>query len=194
GGAGSWFDIIGDVQGCADEREHPLSRLGYALDWRHEDGERRPVVTPPDGRKAVFVGDLVDRGPRTTDVIRIAQAMAESGAAYVVNGNHDRKLARWLAGRNVTVSHGLAESIAQLTTESEAFRERTRAFLDGLLSHAWLDGGRLVVAHAGLKPEMIGRASPAVREFALYGETTGETDEFGLPVRLNWAAEYRGDT
>jgi protein phosphatase len=49
-----------------------------------------------------------------------------------------------------------------------------------------------VVAHAGLKEELQGRGSGKVRDFALYGETTGETDEFGLPVRYNWAAEYRG--
>ena len=55
-----------------------------------------------------------------------------------------------------------------------------------------LDDGRLVVAHAGLKEEMQGRASGRVRDFALYGETTGETDEFGLPVRLDWAQNYRG--
>jgi protein phosphatase len=45
-----------------------------------------------------------------------------------------------------------------------------------------------------VKDEMIGRASGAVREFCFYGETTGETDEFGLPVRHNWAADYRGKT
>ena len=55
-----------------------------------------------------------------------------------------------------------------------------------------LDDGKLVVAHAGMKEEMQGRGSGKVRDFALYGETTGETDEFGLPVRYNWAAEYRG--
>ena len=66
------------------------------------------------------------------------------------------------------------------------------AFLDGLVSHYVLDGGRLVVAHAGLQAEMHGRASAAVRAFALYGETTGETDEFGLPVRYPWAQDYRG--
>jgi polynucleotide kinase-phosphatase len=43
-----------------------------------------------------------------------------------------------------------------------------------------------------MKQEMQGRGSGKVRDFALYGETTGETDEFGLPVRMNWAAEYRG--
>src|SRR5437868_15264502 len=43
-----------------------------------------------------------------------------------------------------------------------------------------------------MKESMQGRGSAAVRDFALYGETTGETDEFGLPIRYNWAAEYRG--
>ncbi len=65
-------------------------------------------------------------------------------------------------------------------------------FLDGLVSHYVLDDGKLVVAHAGMKEEMQGRGSGKVRDFALYGETTGETDEFGLPVRYDWAKEYRG--
>jgi protein phosphatase len=76
--------------------------------------------------------------------------------------------------------------------ERQAFCDEARIFLDKLVSHLWLDGGKLVVAHAGMKEEMQGRGSGAVRGFALYGETTGETDEYGLPVRLNWAAEYRG--
>ena len=120
--------------------------------------------------------------------------MVDGGAAFCVPGNHDVKLIRWLHGRNVKLTHGLAEFAAQLEQESAAFRVRMRAFLDRLVSHLWLDGGQLVVAHAGIKEEMIGRSSGAVREFCLYGETTGETDEFGLPVRHNWAAEYRGKT
>src|ERR1700754_1816372 len=60
------------------------------------------------------------------------------------------------------------------------------------MSHCVLDGGRLVVAHGGLREEMHGRGSGAVRDFCMYGETTGEIDEFGLPVRYNWAAEYKG--
>ena len=56
-----------------------------------------------------------------------------------------------------------------------------------------LDGGRLVVAHAGLKRGDAGpRARARCATFALYGETTGETDEFGLPVRYDWASDYRG--
>lgn len=179
------FDIIGDVHGCADELEALLARLGYQ---RGEDGAWRH----PGGRKAVFVGDLVDRGPRIPDVLRTAIAMVESGAALAVPGNHDLKLVKKLRGKDVQITHGLADSLAQLEAETPEFRERAAAFLDGLVSHYVLDGGRLVVAHAGMKEEMQGRGSGKVRDFALYGETTGETDEFGLPVRYDWAAEYRG--
>jgi polynucleotide kinase-phosphatase len=179
------FDVIGDVHGCGDELDALLDRLGYVVG---EDGVRRH----PEGRKAVFLGDLVDRGPRVVDVLRTAMAMVEAGSALAVPGNHDVKLVKALRGRNVQVKHGLAQSLAQLEGETPEFRARVADFLDGLVSHYVLDGGRLVVAHAGMKEEMQGRASGRVREFALYGETTGETDEFGLPVRYNWAAEYRG--
>lgn len=185
------FDIIGDVHGCADELERLLETLGYRVTWSES---REVQVVPPPGRKAVFVGDLVDRGPRAPDVLRIAMAMEESGAGTAVMGNHDRKLMRWLDGRKVQVGHGLQASIDQLAGESDAFKAKVKNYIDNMRSHAWLDGGRLVVAHAGLKEEMIGRGSAAVREFALYGETTGEMDEFGLPVRRDWAAEYRGST
>jgi len=61
-----------------------------------------------------------------------------------------------------------------------------------LISHYVLDGGKLVVSHAGLIERLQGRASARVRSFCLYGQTTGETDEFGLPVRYPWANDYRG--
>jgi protein phosphatase len=188
------FDIIGDVHGCADELQALLGRLGYRIAWADKDGERTVAVTPPEGRKAVFVGDLVDRGPNSPDVLRIAMSMTAAGTAYAVQGNHDRKLARWLAGRKVTIAHGLQQTIDQLEGQDPAFRAALPKFLDGLRSHVWLDRGQLAVAHAGLKAEMIGRGSAAVREFALFGETTGEIDEFGLPVRADWAAAYRGTT
>jgi protein phosphatase len=90
------------------------------------------------------------------------------------------------------VTHGLANSLEQLEREPAEFRAKVASFIDDLVSHYVLDEGKLVVAHAGMKEEMQGRGSGAVREFALFGETTGETDEFGLPIRYNWAAEYRG--
>lgn len=182
------FDIIGDVHGCADELETLLTDLGYAVDW---DGKSVTVV-PPEGRRAIFVGDLVDRGPRSPDVLRIARHMVDSGAALAVVGNHDDKFKRHLSGKAVKVSHGLAETIEQFASEPPEFAAEMRGWLDGLISHYVLDEGKLVVAHAGLKEEMQGRASGAVRAFAMYGETTGEIDEFGLPVRYNWAADYKG--
>ena len=188
------FDIIGDVHGCADELQALLARLGYHVEWLEDDGERRAAVTAPPGRKAVFVGDLVDRGPNTPDALRIVMSMVEAGSAYAVQGNHERKLERWLGGRKVTLAHGLQQTLDQLQTADRGLREKLPGFLDSLRSHLWLDGGALAVAHAGLKAEMIGRGSGAVREFALYGETTGEVDEFGLPVRADWAAGYRGKT
>jgi protein phosphatase len=182
------FDIIGDVHGCCDELESLLEKLGYAVAWDGKDVR----VTPPEGRRAIFVGDLVDRGPRSPDVIRIARHMVESGTALAVVGNHDDKLKRHLSGRNVKATHGLAETIEQLAAEPPEFARDARDFLDSLVSHYVLDEGRLVVAHAGLKEEMQGRASGAVRSFAMYGETSGEIDEFGLPVRYDWAADYKG--
>jgi protein phosphatase len=180
------FDIIGDVHGCFDELVELLRQLGHGLD------ESKMTIQPASGRKLVFVGDLVDRGPKIPAVIKLVMNAVASGAALCVPGNHDVKLMRKLRGRDVQITHGLAESLAQLTNEPEDFRKGVAEFIDDLVSHYVLDDGKLVVAHAGMKEVMQGRGSGAVREFALYGETTGETDEFGLPVRYNWAAEYRG--
>jgi protein phosphatase len=184
------FDVIGDVHGCRGELESLLGKLGYLL-TRDEHG--RPVdAAHPAGRTVVFLGDLVDRGPDTPGVLRLAMGMVRAGHALCVSGNHEAKLRKALTGRQVSISHGLAESLAQLDAEDEAFRAEVSAFCDGLISHYVLDGGKLVVAHAGLKEEFHGRASGRVRSFAMYGDTTGETDEYGLPVRYPWARDYRG--
>jgi protein phosphatase len=192
------FDVIGDLHGCCDELEELLSRLGYTETRLEADdpawGARS--FAHPDGRKAIFLGDLVDRGPRILDTVRIVRNMVVRGSALCIPGNHDMKLVRKLLGRNVQITHGLADTLAEI----DAVPEQARAslakgiadFLDGLVSHYVLDGGRLVVAHAGMKEEMQGRGSGKVRDFALYGETTGESDDFGLPVRYDWAKEYRG--
>lgn len=187
------FDIIGDVHGCFEELSILLQRLGYRVEpLPDESGEPGYSVTHPQGRRAVFVGDLVDRGPDIAGVLDLVMSMTADGVAFCVAGNHEAKLVRKLKGRNVRISHGLAESLAQLEMMSPEFRQRAFAFLDGLISHYVFDDGKLVVAHAGLKAEYQGRASARVRDFCLYGETTGETDEFGLPVRADWAAGYRG--
>jgi len=184
------FDVVGDVHGCRAELEQLLTELGYRL---VRDEQRRPVdAVPPDGRTAVFVGDLVDRGPDSPGVLRLVMGMVAAGHALCVPGNHESKLVRALQGRKVQVSHGLETTLAQLAAEPPEFRAEVQRFCYDLVSHLVLDDGRLVVAHAGLKQAYHGRASGRVRSFALYGDTTGETDEFGLPVRYPWAEEYRG--
>ena len=184
------FDVIGDIHGCRVELELLLDRLGYLLD--RDDAGRAVGGRHPERRRAVFLGDLVDRGPDTPGVLRLVIGMVAAGTAFCVPGNHENKLLRAIRGRNVQVTHGLAESLAQLAAEPADFRAEVDAFIDGLVSHYRLDGGRLVVSHAGLIERFHGRASGRVREFCLYGQTTGETDEFGLPVRHPWAQEYRG--
>ncbi len=182
------FDIIGDVHGCFDELTELLGKLGYCEQpggaWRHAEN-----------RKIVFVGDLVDRGPNSPSLVRLAMESVKAGTALCVPGNHDIKFMRKIRGKDVQITHGLAESLAQFETcekDHKGFTRDAADFFDDLVSHYILDGGKLVVAHAGMKQSMQGRGSGVVRDFALYGETTGETDEFGLPVRYNWAAEYRG--
>ncbi|KOV00357.1 MULTISPECIES: polynucleotide kinase-phosphatase [unclassified Streptomyces] len=174
------FDIVGDIHGCSSELETLLAKLGY------EDGVH------PEGRTAVFVGDLVDRGPDSPGVLRRVMGMVTSGNALCVPGNHENKLGRYLKGSKVQQTHGLAETIEQLSHEPQEFVEEVRQFIRGLVSHYVLDGGKLVVCHAGLPEKYHGRTSGRVRSHALYGETTGETDEFGLPVRYPWAEDYRG--
>jgi protein phosphatase len=180
------FDVIGDIHGCYDELVELLTELGYVTD---PDGS---TVTPPPGRRALFLGDLVDRGPAIPAVLRLVMGMVSSGAALCIPGNHEVKLLRALNGKNVTQTHGLAQSLEQLAAEPPEFSQEVATFIDSLVGHYVLDEGQLVVAHAGLPEKLQGRASGQVRAVALYGDTSGETDDYGLPVRYPWADEYRG--
>lgn len=190
------FDIIGDVHGCADELEALLSTLGYRVEITGRGDQRRAIVgdqaQSAKGRMAVFVGDLVDRGPRSPDTLRIVMAMTAAGQALCVPGNHDTKFRRWLDGRNVRTTHGLERTVAQYEAEPMSLRTETADFIDGLPLYLWLDGGRLVVAHAGIEEPMIGSVSSEAQHFCVYGDTDGKSDANGLAIRYNWAARYRG--
>ena len=180
------FDIIGDIHGCFEELCELLTKMGYTLDLNEFS------AVHPEGRRAIFLGDLCDRGNKITETLKLVMNMVKSGAAFCVPGNHDVKLLRYLNSAKVQQTHGLEDSIKQLEGQSEEFIEELKTFLDSLVGHYMLDDGKLVVAHAGMKEQYQGRSSKRVREFALFGDTTGESDEYGLPVRLDWAAEYRG--
>ncbi|MCL6638870.1 MAG: AAA family ATPase [Firmicutes bacterium] len=182
------FDIIGDVHGCYNELRKLLERLGYRRGGNS--------YAHPGGRKAVFLGDLTDRGPDGVNTFWLVKHMVDSGNALYVPGNHCRKLARYLEGRKVKVSHGLEKTVAELeklgTWEKEYFAGEFLSLYREAPPYLVLDGGNLVVAHGGIKEEMIGKVDERVRSFCLFGDTTGEVTEDGLPVRRDWAREYRG--
>src|SRR2546426_3499251 len=94
------FDIIGDVHGCFDELQTLLNQLGYEISRDVSPSVDGYMVRPPEGRKAVFLGDLVDRGPSIPAVLRLVMCMVKSGAALCVPGNHDMKLVRKLRGKD----------------------------------------------------------------------------------------------
>jgi protein phosphatase len=178
------FDIIGDVHGCIDELRDLIAKLGGSV-----EGD---VARPASGRRLVFLGDLVDRGPDSVGVLRLVMNMAAVGEALVLPGNHDDKLRRALLGHKVLVKAGLDDTLMQLEREPPEFRGQVARFLGSLPSHFIFDEGRLVVAHGGLAEELHGRNTPRARAFALYGLPSGEMDQDGLPIRLQWALNYRG--
>ncbi len=180
------FDIFGDVHGCYDELCELMETLNYQV------SRESFSAVPPDNRKALFVGDLVDRGPASTAVLRLVMNMAEGGYALCAPGNHDARLVRKLRDGKGSETHGLKQTLEQLASESAEFAKHVVRFLDNLPSHLVLDGGKLVIAHAGLPQKMHNRSGGRVRSFALYGDTTGEKDEYDMPVRLDWAKDYRG--
>jgi protein phosphatase len=184
------FDMIGDIHGCFRELQLLLDRLGYVQDpvqgWYH-----------PEGRKVVFLGDLADRGPQSVPVINTAMTMFEQGHALYIPGNHCDKLARYLRGSNVLIGHGLETTVAEIerldTKARKTLSERFLAMFDCTAPYLMLDQDRLVVAHAGLPEEHHGRLSRRIRAFALFGDVTGEVDANGLPIRRDWAKDYRGN-
>lgn len=185
------FDIVGDVHGCAAELRDLLRELGYRI--VQDDQGRAVDAVPPVGRTAIFVGDVVNRGPDSVGVLRLVMGMCRSGHARAVQGNHEHQLSMVLRGQQVTLRAGLRETLAEVEEQSQEFRDEALAWCAGLPSHLVLAGGALVVVHAGLAERFHGRDSVRVTSLALYGEPIREKDEHGLPVRTLWANNYRGD-
>ncbi len=185
---GTHFDIIGDVHGCLSELWELFEKLGYAPD-------DKGLPRHPSGRLPVFVGDLTDRGPDSPGVLRLVVELVAAQAALFVPGNHDHKLFRMLRGSDVKKTHGLDLTDEQLQALTSAEREKlttdTLAFLEPQPIYLVLDGGRLVVAHAGIKEEYIGRWDDAVARFTRFGDVVG-FEKTGMPIRRDWAQEYAG--
>jgi len=186
------FDIVGDVHGCAKELDKLLEKLGYELNSRGPRGQRTTRIRHPKNRILILAGDLVDRGPVSMDVLRFAMQAEKDGIAKCVIGNHDDKFLRWLMGRDVQVTKSLQTTIDEAAHEKPKFLNDARCYLESLPSHLILDQGKLIVAHAGLPEKYHGIESRSSRAFAMFGETTGQTDDLGFPIRRDWARNYRG--
>lgn len=180
------FDIIGDVHGCYDELISLLQKLDYTINPASHK------ISHHNNRRLIFVGDLVDRGPKSPEVLRLVMNAIADKIAFCVCGNHDDKLKRKLKGNNVQLKHGLLETIQQLETESDAFKSDVVTFIDSLAPYYLFDQGKLVVVHAGIREDFFGKLSPKVRAYCLYGPITGEFDSAGLPIRYPWANDYQG--
>jgi protein phosphatase len=182
------FDVIGDVHGCYLELADLFEKLGYQ--W---DAQEMPVH--PQGRIPVFVGDLTDRGPDSPKVLRLAVEMVASDRALFVPGNHDDKLFRMLKGNKVSRNNGLDLTEEQLNelsvSDRAALTTDVLTYLAAAPPYLVLDSGKLVVAHAGIRAEMIGRYDGQVRQFTLYGDVRG-FEPSGRPIRFDWAQEYEG--
>lgn len=182
------FDVIGDVHGCHLELADLFEKLGYQ--W---DAQELPVH--PEGRIPVFVGDLADRGPDSPKVLQVVVELVASDRALFVPGNHDDKLFRMLKGNKVTRSHGLdltEQQLKELPEEKRAaLTTDVLTYLAAAPPYLVLDEGKLVVAHAGIREEMIGRYDGHVRQFTLYGDVRG-FEASGKPIRYDWAQEYQG--
>ena len=188
------YDIIGDIHSCADELEELIRTLGYEVTWSQEQDERTVKIVPPHGRKLVLLGDLVDRGPKSADTLRLAIAVIDQNCGYVIMGNHDIYLAQWMRGANLPINPGIAQTINQLSRESEPFLRAALATISALPTYLWLDGGRLCVSHAGLRADLLGRDTPEAFEHAINGDEPIRNATQTYDPRLHWAASYGGET
>lgn len=182
------YDIIGDIHGCYDE----LLKLIHQLGYKQENNK----FYHPDNRRLVFVGDLTDRGPKSTQVMQFVIDHVRQNEALYVPGNHCDKLYRFLLGRPVQIKHGLETTVAELDNlpfdEARSLEKRFKHMVEQASYYVMLDGGKLIVTHAGIRQDLIGKPDDRVRKFCLYGDITGEKEPDGFPVRRDWAQEYEG--
>lgn len=141
------YDIIGDVHGCADELEALLAEIGYEI--ARGTGEYRHP-----SRRAVFVGDLIDRGPGQLRVLQVVKAMVDAGAAHIVMGNHEFNALAYHREHPVGSGKPLRLQDEKNTTQHQAFLDQVtgedrRLYLDWFATlplWLYLDGLRIVHA------------------------------------------------
>ncbi len=191
---GKGLDIVGDIHGCFDEFLTLLHRLGYQ---QNEAG----FYIHPEGRTFLSLGDIMSRGPKSLQTLQFFHNHIQAGLAHMVDSNHGWKIARWLDGQHVQLTHG-DEKVEQefLTYEhthgSEKATELKKQLKDLLLkapSHYVLKKNGVATAvcvHAGIRDEWIGKQSHEISDVARYGETDG-FDDANKPIRKDWTVHHK---
>lgn len=142
------YDLIGDIHGCAKTLEHLLSTLGYRQQggvWRHPQ------------RMAIFLGDLVDRGPRIREALHLVRDMVVAGQALCIMGNHEFNALAWSTPaapgsarqfvREHTPRH--ARLIKETLEQFDAYPAEWQGFLDWFYElPLFIDAGHFRVVHA----------------------------------------------
>lgn len=182
------FDIIGDIHGCYEELLELIALLGYE--------ESQGIYRHPEGRQMSFVGDAMDRGPYSLEVLRLLFRMQDAELLNYSPGNHCNKLYRFFKGNPVHINNGLETTLEEWRalpkTEQRHFRARYIEFYSRLPLYQKLSLD-LVVAHAGIREDMLGRPpSNGIASFVLYGDTNGKFHADGRPIRRDWAKSYNG--
>jgi protein phosphatase len=184
------IDIIGDIHGCFEEFKELTAKLGYSWD--------SGLPVHPSGRILGFVGDLTDRGQASVRVIEaVYELVLQRKQALYAPGNHCNKLYRYFQGNNVQVTHGLETTVAEYQALPAREQKKIRKKFIDLYEQSPLyhiaDNGRLIIAHAGIRNDYIGKNNDKIKTFVLYGAITGAKHPDGTPVRLDWAQDYTGE-
>jgi hypothetical protein len=143
-----------------------------------------------DAPALVLLGDLVDRGPDSPGVLRLALGWIEAGRARMVRSNHDDKLARALTGRKITAGKNLTATLAALDAARDGPDLKTRFLRAFDAAPFVIRHGDYVLAHGAIHPGRFtddGQYLPAPEHagdhMALYGEVDGSLQPDGKPVR-----------
>ncbi|NER60346.1 serine/threonine protein phosphatase [Pseudomonas sp. MAFF212428] len=142
------YDLIGDVHGCAHTLERLLDALGYKRQggvWRHAQ------------RQAIFLGDIIDRGPRIREALHIVHDMVEGAQAHCIMGNHELSALGWTtpalpgSGKQFVREHNprharlIEETLTQFADHPRDWQDFLGWFYELPL---FIDAGRFRVVHA----------------------------------------------
>ncbi len=145
---GRSYDLIGDIHGCARTLERLLGQLGYS---RHGEVWRHPR------RQVIFLGDIIDRGPRIREALHLVRSMVEAGQAHCIIGNHEFNALGWYtaappeSGKAFVREHTrrYAMLLQQTFEQFEQYPEEWKAFREWFMTlPLYLESGRFRVVHA----------------------------------------------